>query len=333
MNAGTGPSGTHLPAADTGTVRIPVGISACLLGETVRYDAQHKRSDYCNDVLSRYFELKPFCPEMAIGLGAPRPTIRLVQQQDTLRAIQATDTPRDVTDELARYADQVCNSSPDLCGFIFTEKSPSCGLFRVRAYNSNGQQTGNQARGIFASRLTALWPLLPVEEAGRLHDADLCENFILRVHAWHEWHTGILPTLSAASLLHFWSRYKFLVLAHDEKTYRKIGPLLSNIAAHALESLANQFFFLLMEALAKPSTRASNTNALQHLRGFLKKSMDNTEKKTMDLLMEQYRNGIVPLIVPLSMLRHLLERYPHAYANNQRFLNPYPDTLGLRNKK
>lgn len=315
------------------TARIPVGISACLLGEKVRYDSQHKRSNYCSEVLSQYFDFQPFCPEMAIGLGAPRPTIRLVGQPDALRAIQSTETPRDVTDDLARYADTVHEGHPLLCGFVFTEKSPSCGLFRVRAYNEKGNTLNDNSRGIFARRLTERWPLLPVEESGRLNDADLCENFILRVYAWHEWHTSVLPSLSAHALIRFWSSYKYLVLAHDEKTYRQIGPLLANLSAPHLPTLAAEFFTLLMTALEKPSTRASNTNALQHLRGFIKKSIDDTEKTTLNMLIDQYLAGVVPLIVPLSMLRHLLARHPDTYANEQRFLKPYPDSLGLRNKK
>lgn len=313
--------------------KIPVGISACLMGEKVRYDAQHKRSNYCNETLSQYFDFQPFCPEMAIGLGAPRPTIRLVNQAGSLRAIQNTETPRDVTDELANYANTVHTNNPALCGFVFTEKSPSCGLFRVRAYNEKGQSLNDSSRGIFARRLTELWPQLPVEESGRLTDADLCENFILRVYVWHEWHTRILPTLSAKTLLQFWSNYKYLALAHDEKTYRQIGPMLANLAVDHLPALAKDFFSLLMHALEKPSTSASNSNALQHLRGFVKNSIDDAERNTLNNLLEQYRDGIVPLIVPLSMLRHLLARHPDAYANKQRFLNPYPDALGLRNKK
>jgi uncharacterized protein YbgA (DUF1722 family)/uncharacterized protein YbbK (DUF523 family) len=315
------------------TARIPVGISACLLGEKVRYDAQHKRSAFCNEVLSQYFEFQPFCPEMAIGLGAPRPTIRLVGQPGDLRAIQATETPRDVTDDLALYADTVLSQQTQLCGFVFTEKSPSCGLFRVRAYNGKGNTLNDSSRGVFARRITERWPLLPVEESGRLNDVDLCENFVLRVYAFHEWHNTVLPSVTPHVLIRFWSSYKYLVLAHDEKTYRQIGPRLANLAVDNFPALANEVFEMLMRALEKPSTRASNTNALQHLRGFIKNSIDDVEKQTINTLINQYRAGHVPLIVPLAMLRHLLARYPDAYANDQRFLNPYPDALGLRNRK
>lgn len=320
-------------ASDSQPSRIPVGISACLLGEKVRYDGQHKRSAYCEQVLSQYFDFRPFCPEMAIGLGAPRPIIRLTGQPSELRAIQHSEPPRDITGALAGYADTVTDNNPLLCGYIFTEKSPSCGLFRVRAYNEQGHQLNDSSRGVFARRLTELSPLLPVEESGRLNDADLCENFILRVYAWHEWHTTVLPSLSAYPLVNFWSRYKYLVLAHDEKRYRQIGPLLANLAVDDLPTLAHHFFTHLMQALEKPSTRKGNINALQHLRGFVKKAADDTEKNTLNTLIEQYRAGHVPLIVPLAMLRHLLARYPDDWANEQRYLQPYPDELGLRNRK
>jgi uncharacterized protein YbgA (DUF1722 family)/uncharacterized protein YbbK (DUF523 family) len=313
--------------------RIPVGISSCLLGEAVRYDGAHKRSAFCNDVLGNYLAFQPFCPEMAIGLGAPRPIIRLVGEPGGLRALQKTIPLRDITDELAGYADKVVAEHTDLCGYIFTEKSPSCGVFRVKHYNADGVQTGDHARGIFAARLIERWPLLPVEEAGRLNDADLCESFVLRVYVWHAWHNQVLPKLSARELIAFWSSCKYLVLAHDEKTYRDIGPLLADLSHDDLHTTAETFFRKLMLALQKPSTRGSNLNALQHLRGYLKNALDETEKQSLTTLLDQYRDGYIPLIVPLAMLRHLLARHPQPYANSQRYLHPYPDELGLRNKK
>ena len=311
--------------------RIPVGISACLMGEKVRYDGAHKRSDYCRDVLSRYFEFRQVCPEMAIGLGAPRPTIRLIASDAGVRAVQSTEPPKDVSASLAAVGDSVLDSHTDLCGFILTEKSPSCGLFRVKTYDSTGQLLHSKGRGLFAGRLTDRLPLLPVEEAGRLNDPHLRENFVLRVYAWHEWHNNLLPGLDMASITAFWARYKFLVLAHNESLYRQIGPLLGSAGRNDIDTVAAQFFTLLMQALATPTTRGSNTNALQHLQGYLKNRIDAVEKKSLQLLIRQYKEGSVPLIVPLSMMRHLLARYPDDYANRQKFLAPYPDELGLRN--
>ena len=313
---------------------IPVGISSCLMGEKVRYDGAHKRSDYCRDVLSRYFEFRQVCPEMAIGLGTPRPTIRLIDTGSApAQAIQSVNPARDVTRALADHADNILGLYPDLCGFVLTEKSPSCGLFRVKTYDEAGHLLHARGRGIFARQLAEQCPHLPLEESGRLNDPHLCENFILRVYAWHEWHHQLLPDLRPATLIAFWSRYKFLVLAHNEKLYRQIGPLLGQLGQAELPTLARQFFELLMQALETPSTRGSNTNALQHLQGFLKRRLDPVEKKSLQSLIRQYKEGSVPLIVPLSMIRHLLERHPDAYAASQKFLQPYPDELGLRNRK
>ena len=312
------------------TARIPVGISSCLLGEKVRYDGEHKRSSYCHDLLSQHFDLRPFCPEMAAGLGAPRTIIRLTEQDGELRAMQQTDPSRDVTDLLASHADHVADTHADLCGYIFTERSPSCGLFRVKQYNDSGVQTGDRARGIFAARLSERLPLLPMEEAERLNDADLCESFILRVYVWHEWHSQLLPRLSAKQLLEYWSRCKYLVLAHDESIYRQIGPLLATLGQQNLHSLASTFFDLLMQALARPSTRGSNCNVLQHLRGYIKGALDETEKRGLDTAMAQYRQGHVPLSVPLAIMRQLLARHPQAWASAQSYLHPYPDILRLR---
>ena len=313
--------------------RIPVGISACLMGEKVRYDAGHKRSSYCQDTLSQYFDFRQVCPEMGIGLGAPRPTIRLIAREGGVRAVQSIDPVRDVTQQLSDYADTVVQNNRDLCGFVLTEKSPSCGLFRVKTWNDAGQLEHSKGRGIFAGRLTGLAPHLPVEEAGRLNDAHLCENFILRVYAWHEWHTQLLPDLSAKNLLAFWARYKYLAMAHNQPLYRQIGPLLANAGNSDLPTLAATFFDLLMQALETPSTRGSNTNALQHLQGYLKKQLDAVEKKSLQELIRQYKDGTVPMIVPLSMMRHLFNRYPDDYITQQKFLQPYPEALGLHNRK
>jgi uncharacterized protein YbgA (DUF1722 family)/uncharacterized protein YbbK (DUF523 family) len=312
---------------------IPVGISGCLMGEKVRYDGGHKRSDYCRDVLSEYFQFHKVCPEMQIGLGSPRPIIRLVASDAGISAIQTTEPARDISEPLANVGDELLNSHPEMCGFVFTEKSPSCGLFRVKTYDDKGNLLHAKGRGLFAARLTERLPHLPVEESGRLNDPYLCENFILRVYTWHEWHTKLLPNLSAANLTHFWARYKFLVLAHNEAIYRQIGPLLANAGKQTLAELAESCFDLLMTALETPSTRGSNTNALQHMQGFLKKRIEPIEKKSLQTLIRQYKEGLVPLIVPLSMMRHLLEKYPDAYAEQQKFLSPYPDQLGLRNLK
>lgn len=312
---------------------IPVGISSCLLGNAVRHNGGHKLSSYCRDTLGEWFDYRPVCPEMSIGLGTPRPTIRLVDAGEGPRAIQTGEPETDLTADLQETARQFTNRYTDLCGFIFMEKSPSCGVWRVKRYNPAGNPLPADARGIFAATLMDKLPLLPVEEAGRLNDADLRENFILRIYTWHDWHTTGNAVRNAASLVKFWTRYKYLVLAHDEKAYRQIGRLVAQAGSSHMDALSSTFFEQLMTALAKPSTKSGNINALEHLRGFIKQDADSVEKNSLTRSISDYRHGIVPLIVPLALLRHLLDRHPAIYAHEQKFLQPYPDQLGLRNHK
>lgn len=317
--------------------KIPVGISACLLGENVRHNGGHKLSTYCRDVLGKWFEYHPACPEMAIGLGTPRPTIRLVHTDGTDQAIQSAnkngEVEKDVTQALASVADRYHEKQAALCGYIFMEKSPSCGVWRVKRYNDAGNTLPSDGRGIFAERLMQLRPDMPVEEAGRLNDPDLRESFIIRVFATYEWQTQVMTSLDLHGLIRFWTRYKYLVLAHDEKIYRQIGPLVATADKKNLIPVATDVFRLILQALAKPSKRSGNVNALEHLRGFLKEHADPVEKASMTRSINEYRKGIVPLIVPLSLLRHLLDLYPVGYARDQQFLQPYPDELSLRNRK
>lgn len=313
------------------THKIPVGISACLLGKPVRHNGGHKLSEYCRDTLGHWFDYRPVCPEMAAGLGTPRPAIRLVQTDGEDRAVQ-TDSGRDLTDSLAAVADDYYHREAGICGFIFMEKSPSCGVWRVKRYNTAGNPLEANGRGAFAARLLQRHPLLPVEEAGRLNDPDLKESFILRVFAYHDWQQQ-MHTPNPSALVKFWTRYKYLVLAHDEAIYRQLGPLVGRCGKENIVGLSNTFFSQLMAALAKPSTVAGNINSLEHLRGFVKEQADRVEKASLTRSINDYRKGIVPLIVPLSLLRHLLDRYPVGYARDQQFLQPYPDELSLRNYK
>lgn len=311
--------------------KIPVGISTCLLGSPVRHNGGHKLSEYCRDVLGRWFDFRPVCPEMGAGLGTPRPTIRLVQLQGEDRAVQ-TGSGEDLSDRLTAVADDYHKREAGICGFIFMEKSPSCGVWRVKRYNAAGNPLEATGRGRFAARILQLQPLLPVEEAGRLNDPDLKESFVLRVFAYHDWHQQ-MHSPSAASLVKFWTRYKYLVLAHDEAIYRQLGPLVGRCGKENIGELAKIFFEKLMLALSKPSTVAGNVNSLEHLRGFVKDQADPVEKASLTRAINDYRKGVVPLIVPLSLLRHLLDRYPVGYAREQQYLQPYPDELSLRNQK
>ena len=322
-------------AASTSS-RIPVGISACLMGQTVRFNGGHKRSRFCTDVLSEYFEFRPVCPEVAIGMGTPREPIRLVSElpddDAPVRAVGTDNPDLDVTDELTLFARKSSDNMQDLCGFIFMQKSPSCGLFGVKRYLPNGHPEG-KASGIFAAEFARLNPLLPMEEAGRLSDVHLRENFMVRVYAYRDFQLFRREGISRAGLISFHSRYKYLVMAHSQTGYKAMGRLLADMSGD-IEQIADEYFTLLMTSLARPASRKMHTNTLMHLQGYLKNWLTGSDKSELTNLILEYRRGIIPLVVPLTLLKHHLNHHEevHEYARQQVYLNPHPYELGLRNQ-
>ena len=317
------------------SIKIPVGISACLMGESVRFNGGHKRSRFCTDTLSEYFDFRAVCPEVAIGMTIPREPIRLVSETPDDSSVRAvgTDNPElDVTDDLTAYARTASDRMQDLCGFIFMQKSPSCGVFGVKRYLPNGHPEG-KAQGLFAAEFARLNPLLPIEEAGRLNDVALRENFMVRVYAYRDWQNFRKEALTAAGLIDFHSRYKYLVMAHSLVEYKAMGRLLADLSGDVSE-VADEYFCHLMKALEKPASRKMHTNTLMHLQGYLKNWLSSADKQELERLIHEYRKGIVPLVVPLTLLKHHLNHHEevHDYARQQVYLNPHPYELGLRNQ-
>ena len=314
------------------SARIPVGISQCLMGDPVRFNAGHKPSRLCPDHLGTLFELRPFCPEVAIGLGTPRKPIRLAGDPAAPRAVGTVDHTLDVTHALQQYADDVSVLCEELCGFIFMQKSPSCGMERVKVYEPNGHPAPATGRGIFAARLMQANPLLPVEEEGRLNDPVLRENFVNRVIVYSDWQQLLRDGLSASRLLAFHARHKYLLMAHQSPSYRQIGQMLANPGrGAALRDTANAYFAELMAALRRPASRSGHSNVLQHVAGHFKKVLNPPEKEELQQLINHYRSGIVPLVVPVTLLRHHLLRHPDPYLLQQAYLQPHPPELSLRN--
>lgn len=310
---------------------IKVGISSCLLGQPVRYNGGHKLSTLCTSELARFFEFVPSCPEAGAGMGIPRQPIRLVGDPAAPRAVQVEDSSSDFTAALEDYSARRIPELQDLCGYIFIRNSPSCGLFRVKVYRDNGTLHQESGRGIFANALTRAQPLLPVEEDGRLQDPVLRENFITRVFAWHNWRQVQHAGLSARALTDFHARYKYTLMAHSPQDYQALGRMLADAGRQAAEELGTRYFAALMQALQQKATRRSNTNVLMHIQGYLKKHLRPAEKQSMTTVIEQYRKGIVPLVVPVTLLRHHFRQHPDPYIESQAFLQPYPDELSLRN--
>jgi len=310
--------------------KIQIGISSCLLGEEVRYDGGHKRNVYITGTLAQYFDFKSICPEMAIGLGVPRPTIRQVDMGQGVRVVGVNDVSLDVTDKLRSFSQEACGNLQGISGYILKKDSPSCGMERVRVYNSSDMPE-KRGRGIFADALMQAHPDLPVEEEGRLMDPMLRENFIERVFIYFRWQQLVKSGLTAQRLIEFHTRHKFNLLAHDEPIYRQLGRMVAEVDDNNLQALANNYIDMLMGGLKKPASRKRHTNVLMHIMGFFKNQLSAEDKQEMLDILDAYRLGLVPLIVPITMLRHHLRRSPHPYIEQQYYMNPYPEELMLRN--
>ncbi|WP_443190323.1 YbgA family protein [Pseudomonas indica] len=316
----------------TGTTAKPrLGISACLLGDEVRYNGGHKESRLCSRTLAEHFDFVPLCPEVAIGLGIPREPIRLVGDPASPRAVGTVERQRDVTEALAAYGSRMAAGHDDLCGYIFMQKSPSCGFERVKVYQDNGHPADGGGRGIYAQAFCAARPDLPVEEVGRLNDPVLRENFLTRVFAYAEWQRLRAEGLTRKAILSYHARYKYLLMANNPLQYKALGRLLGDIGQYHPEELGPRYFRDLMAALQRCATRRTHSNVLQHLSGYLRQRIDHDEKAEIQQLIEQYRKGVVPLVVPLTLLKHHFRRHPDDYVARQAYLQPHPEDLSLRN--
>ncbi|MEQ1528658.1 MAG: DUF523 and DUF1722 domain-containing protein [Methylococcales bacterium] len=308
--------------------KIPIGISSCLLGENVRFDGGHKRDAYITGTLGEYFDFQPFCPEMGIGLGVPRPTIQLVKQDQIIRCVGVKNPDLDVTEQLREHARQLKDKHAHLCGYIFKKDSPSCGTAKVKVYNNGIPH--REGAGIYAQEFMRLNPLLPVEEEGRLGDAGLRENFIQRVYVLHRWQRLLAEGLTPSSLTQFHARHKLIIMSHGD--YREMGQLLAEVNKTNVQEIADQYILLLMTMLKKVVSRKHHVNVLQHIQGYLKKELTADDKTELCELIERYRDGYVPLIVPLTLLKHHFRKTPDPYIDESYYMSPYPQELQLINQ-
>ncbi|MCO4774071.1 MAG: DUF1722 domain-containing protein [Deltaproteobacteria bacterium] len=315
--------------ADT-SPRIRVGVSRCLLGEEVRYDGGHKRDRYVVDVLGAYFDCVSVCPEVEIGLPIPRPPIRLVQVGGGIRVRGVRDRELDVTDALDALYLQVAHRFVGLSGFILKRASPSCGMERVKVYDESGRTVGTDA-GRFARALMRENPSLPVEEEGRLHDPRLRENFITRVFAYRRWQELRAGPAGVAELQQFHASHKMLLLAHNQAGYRRLGRLVAAARSEGLDTALDAYGEGFMATLRRNATPRSHSNVLDHLAGYLKRSIDAGDRAELREVIDRYRRGLLPLVVPLTLLRHHFRRHPRGWVDQQVYLDPHPAELMLHN--
>jgi uncharacterized protein YbgA (DUF1722 family)/uncharacterized protein YbbK (DUF523 family) len=308
---------------------LTLGISSCLLGEEVRFDGNHKRDAWIVGSLGRWFEFHPVCPEMAIGLGVPRPPIRLQGDPDSPQVVGVRDETLDVTEELEEYSRETAAGLEGLSGYILKAKSPSCGMERVKVYRPGGGQP-RMGQGVFARALMEAHPELPVEEEGRLGDPDLRDNFLERVFAHHRWQALQAEGLTPARLQDFHRRHKLTLMAHGQEHYRRLGQRVAAATGSDIETAGAEYFRDFMGALRHKATRRRHVNVLQHIMGYLKRDLEPGDKAELLEVFERFRQELVPLSVPLTLLKHHFRHHPSDYMADQVYLDPYPAELMLR---
>lgn len=310
--------------------KITIGVSSCLLGNEVRYDGGHKHDRYITETLGRYLSFVPVCPEVECGLPIPREAMRLVGEVDRPRLV-TNKTGVDHTDRMLTWARKKVAEleKENLCGFIFKNRSPSSGMERVKVYDVNNVPRAVGV-GIFARAFKDHFPLLPTEEEGRLHDPLLRENFIEQIFVYQRWRE-VADTPTAAKLISFHTTHKLLLMAHSEKHTREMGRLMAQAGSLELDTFIERYQELLMAAMSLKPTTKKHVNVLQHMMGFFKKLISADEKQELLSVIEQFRNNIVPLIVPVTLINHYIRKYQEPYLMQQLYLNPHPLELKLRN--
>ena len=307
-----------------------IGVSSCLLGGPLRYDGGHLRNEFLTQTLAPHVEWTSVCPESEVGMGTPREPVRLVDTGGGALRMRGVRSGTDHTDVMRSWA--ACRveelAGLGLHGYVLTKNSPSCGLFRVKVYPSGGGPAARNGRGLFAEALTQRFPLLPVEEQGRLHDPRLRDNFIERVFVYQRWAALRDGPRAPSALVAFHTAHKLTLMAHAPTLYREAGRVVARAGAAGWDAIADEYGHVLMRAMERLTTARKHTNALQHAAGFLKDILDAGDREELADAIERYRTGKAPFTAPLTLLRHHVRRSggPEWLAG-QTYLHPYPDEL------
>ena len=311
--------------------KIRLGISACLLGENVRYDGGHKLDRFLTGTLGQYVDYVPVCPEVECGLPVPRESMHLEGDPDAPRLVTSR-TKQDMTERMVQWAQRRVGEleKESLMGFIFKSDSPSSGMERVRVYSEKGMPV-KKGVGVFARTFMDYFPLLPVEDEGRLHDPRLRESFIERIFAFKRWRDVLSQKGSRGALVDFHTRHKLLILSHSPKYYQEMGKRVAQAKDLPLKDLYQQYQALFLESLQVKTTPKKNANVLMHMMGYFKEQLSPGEKQELLEIIDLYRREVLPLIVPVTLMNHYVRKYDEPYLKEQVYLNPHPIELQLRN--
>ena len=321
---------TTIDAVSPDARPLRIGVSACVIGEEVRWNGGHSRQRYLTDMLGPFVEYVPVCPEVEVGMGVPRPTVRLVREGETIRMIDPKNGI-DWTSSMSRLSRVRASelAGEDLSGFVLKKDSPTCGAFRVRIYTDTGVE--RNGRGLFAHALIQRLPNLPVEEEGRLNDARIRENFVERIFAYRRVKDLFRPRWTVGDVVAFHTREKLLLRAHDERGYRELGKLVAEAQSVPRAAFADDYADRFMEVMKRPATVAKHVNVLQHMVAFLRWDDDEVGRAEMREAIADYKAGFVPLVVPVTLIRHLAKRHDRQILLESSYLSPHPKELMLRN--
>ena len=311
---------------------IRLGVSACLLGQEVRYDGKHARDSFVVEILAKHLTLVGVCPEDESGMGTPRETVRLVGDPAAPKML-GSNSAKNWTTPMNRWSARRARElgADDLCGYIFKKNSPSCGVFRVKVYTENGKLSSSPGRGLFAAEFARRYPLVPLEEEGRLHDPGLRENFLERIFAYRRLMDLFQGRWKRGAVTDFHSRETFLLMAHSPQGLKKLDRLTAAIKDWKPAEFRDAYMKTFMEVMALKATPGKHAKVLRHMAGFLRNHVSVEEKKRVSAAIEDFRRERVPLVVPMTLLRHYIEIYEVPRADNQTYLNPHFRELMLRN--
>lgn len=311
-------------------LKLKVGVSSCLIGEKVRFNGDHKQDLYVKDVLSQFVQYVPVCPEVEVGMGVPRESVHLQLSGKTVHMV-GNKSEKDWTDPMNRYIKKRVEQlkKHDLDGYICKKNSPSCGMERIKVVHESGGYDKSGV-GMFIAAFQKEFPLTPVEEEGRLNDERLRENFIIRLFSYHRLKEEVLKNFSPKKVIDFHTRHKYLLMAHSVEKYKELGRLVAAVKKQTPSQFKVKYSVGFMEALKSQATPKKNTNVLQHIMGYFKEHLTGAEKQELLGLIEEYRRKVVPLIVPLTLIKHYVSKYEIAYIKDQVYLNPHPYEVKLR---
>jgi len=300
------------------------------MGQLVRFDGGHQRSSYIVDNLQQHFEFLQVCPEMGMGMGTPRPAIQLRRDGDKVRLVSSKNIDVDYTDAMDDFCEATLDGLSHVDGYIFKKGSPSCGVERVPIVVSDNGSRCKEGIGMFARAFMKKYPLIPVEEDGRLNDARLRENFFERVYAYQRWKNIPNPETNVKGFIEYHASHKFMLMARGSSYYQELGRLASGTTKNNLKEKRQIYIHRFMEVMAMRPPNGRHVNVLMHIMGFLKSKLESSDKRELLEVFESYRKRQVPLVTPVTLLRHHLRHHPHPYIQKQYYMNPYPDSMSLR---